>query len=150
MLYGLQARQSVRLTEIGRALDEPLSLKKTEYRLCRQLRRAGLWEQLTARILRLAASRIHDLTLFILDLSDISKKYARKMEYLAHVHDGSEGGVGTGYWLLQIIGAETGTHTVLPIYNRLYSQKSPDHQSENSEILTAVETVSQATQGRSV
>jgi hypothetical protein len=150
MLYGLQARQSVRLTEIGRALGEPLSLKKTEYRLCRQLRRPGLWDWLSARILRMAAARVHDLTLLILDLSDISKKYARKMEYLAHVHDGSEGGVGTGYWLLQVIGAETGTHTVLPIYNRLYSQKSPDHQSENIEILTAIETVSQATQGRGV
>lgn len=150
MLYGLQARQSVRLTEIGRALGEPLSLKKTEYRLCRQLRRPGLWECLSARVLRMAASRIHDLTLLILDLSDINKKYARKMEYLAHVHDGSEGGVATGYWLLQVIGAETGTHTVLPIYNRLYSQKSPDHQSENIEILTAIETVSQAAQGKGV
>jgi len=150
MLYGLQARQSVRLTEIGRALGEPLSLKKTEYRLCRQLRRSGLWERLTARILRMAASRVHDRTLLILDLSDISKKYARKMEYLAHVHDGSEGGVGTGYWLLQVIGAETGTHTVLPLFNRLYSQKSPDHQSENVEILSAIETISRATQGRGV
>jgi hypothetical protein len=39
MLYGIQVRQSVRLTEIGRALQEPISLKKTEYRLRRQLRR---------------------------------------------------------------------------------------------------------------
>ena len=31
MLYGIQARQSVRLTEIGRALEEPISLKKMEY-----------------------------------------------------------------------------------------------------------------------
>lgn len=150
MLYGLQARQSVRLTEIGRALGEPLSLKKTEDRLCRQLRRSGLWETLTARILRMVASRVHDRTLLILDLSDISKKYARKMEYLAHVHDGSEGEVGTGYWLLQVIGAETGTHTVLPLFTRLYSQKSPDHQSENVEILSAIETISRATQGQGV
>jgi len=27
MLYGIQARQSVQLTEIGRALQEPISLK---------------------------------------------------------------------------------------------------------------------------
>jgi hypothetical protein len=39
---------------------------------------------------------------------------------------------------------------VLPLYNRLYSQRSPDHQSENIEILTAIETVSQATQGKGV
>jgi hypothetical protein len=39
---------------------------------------------------------------------------------------------------------------VLPLYNRLYSQRSPDHQSENIEILTAIETISQATQGKGV
>jgi hypothetical protein len=150
MLYGIQARQSVRLTEIGRALQEPISLKKTEYRLCRQLRRSGLWERLTTKICRMAASRIQDLSLLILDLSDISKKYARKMEYLAGVHDGSEGGIGTGYWLLQVIGAEAGQHSVVPLYHRLYSQRSPDHQSENIEILTAIERVSQATQGKGV
>ena len=36
MVYGIQARQSVRLTEIGRALEEKIALRKTEYRLCRQ------------------------------------------------------------------------------------------------------------------
>jgi len=35
MIYGIQARQSVRLTEIGRALEEKIALRKTEYRLCR-------------------------------------------------------------------------------------------------------------------
>ena len=150
MLYGIQARQSVRLTEIGRALQEPISLKRTEYRLCRQLRRQGLWERLTQTLCRMAASRIQDLTLLILDLSDISKKSARKMEYLAGVRDGSKDGLGICYWLLQVIGAEKGKHIVLPLYNRLYSQRSPDYQSENIEILTAIETVSQATQRKSV
>ena len=41
MIYGIQARQSVRLTEIGRALEEKIALRKTEYRLCRQLERGG-------------------------------------------------------------------------------------------------------------
>ena len=39
---------------------------------------------------------------------------------------------------------------VLPLYNRLYSQRSPGHQSENIEILTAIETVSHYTQGKGV
>jgi hypothetical protein len=41
MVYGIQARQSVRLTEIGRALEERIPLRKTQYRLCRQLQRKG-------------------------------------------------------------------------------------------------------------
>jgi hypothetical protein len=113
MVYGIQARQSVRLTEIGRALEERIPLRKTQYRACRQLRRQELWERLTNRICRMAASRIQELTLLILDLSDLSKKYAQRMEYLAKVHDGSEDGVANGYWTLQVIGAEPGQPTVL-------------------------------------
>ena len=71
---------------------------------------------MTGTLCRMAVSRIQEITLLILDLSDISKKYARKMEYLARVHDGSEDGLGTGYWLLQIIGAEPGKPMVLPLY----------------------------------
>jgi hypothetical protein len=47
MIYGIQAWQSVRLTEIGRALEEKISLRKTEYRLCRQLGREEPWDHLT-------------------------------------------------------------------------------------------------------
>jgi hypothetical protein len=32
-IYGIQARQSVRLTEIARSLGEEISIKKTQYRL---------------------------------------------------------------------------------------------------------------------
>ena len=35
MAYGVQAKQSVVLTEIARALEEPISIKKTEARLGR-------------------------------------------------------------------------------------------------------------------
>ena len=46
-IYGIQARQSVRLTEIARSLEERIALKKTQYRLCRQLGRRGLWAKIT-------------------------------------------------------------------------------------------------------
>jgi hypothetical protein len=150
MIYGIQARQSVRLTEIGRALEERIPLRKTEYRLCRQLKRKGLWERLTQTLCRMAAVRIQELTLLILDLTDISKKYARRMEYLAGVHDGSEDSVANGYWTVQVVGAEVGKTTLLPLYNRLYSQRSPEFRSENAEVEEAIETVSSQTQGRGV
>ena len=90
MLYGVQARQSVRLTEVSRALDEPISIKKTVEQLSRQLANPSLWATLTNRLLELAADRIRETTLLILDLSDVHKKYAQKMEHLATVWDGSD------------------------------------------------------------
>ncbi len=44
MLYGLQASKDVKLSCIGRGLDEGILLKKTEERLSRNLAREGLAE----------------------------------------------------------------------------------------------------------
>ena len=71
-IYGIQARGSVRLTEIGRALHEKISLHKTQDRLCRQLKREGLGEQVRENLLGEGAKRIAEETLLIVDISDIS------------------------------------------------------------------------------
>lgn len=42
MVYGVKASQSVVLTKIARTLEEPISIKKVEERLSRQLGRKGL------------------------------------------------------------------------------------------------------------
>ena len=96
MIYGIQTRQSVKLTEISRALNEPIELIKTEERLCRQLYRPALRSHLLTQVLTEAATKIKDDTLVVLDISDIAKKYARKMEYLAGVRDGSDNTIANG------------------------------------------------------
>ncbi|MGB8953514.1 MAG: hypothetical protein WCC06_12715 [Candidatus Aminicenantales bacterium] len=115
MIYGIQARQSVHLTEIARALGEKIAMKKTQGRLSRQLGRWWLWEHLTERLVKMAAARIQMDTLLVLDISDLSKKYARKMEYLARVRDGSEKAQGQGYWTLQVIGTEVSSPRVVSL-----------------------------------
>ena len=150
MIYGIQARQSLRLTEISRALGEKISVKKNVERLSRQLGRLGLWRAVTGRLLKMAARRIGEATLLILDILDLSKKYAKRMEYMAKVRDGSEKEVGRGYWTLNVIGAEIGSARVIPLYGRLYSPQAPDWGSENAEITRAIAEVSAATEGRGI
>ena len=60
------------------------------------------------RLLKMAAKRIGQTMLLILDISDLSKKYARRMEYMAKVRDGSEKEEGRWYWTLNVIGTEIG------------------------------------------
>jgi hypothetical protein len=55
MVFGIQARGSVRLTEVGRALSGSISLKKTEGRLSRQLGRPGLDRWIQRRLIEQAA-----------------------------------------------------------------------------------------------
>ena len=150
-VYGIMASQSVMLTEIGRQLESRVSLKKIEERFSRQLIKPGIWASIHQRILSQASNRVKDSTLLILDLSDIKKKYAEKMEYLAGVHDGSEQGeIVNGYWTNQVIASEVGSTEITPLYYSLYSQASPDFSSENEQILQAIDQVGTAVQNRGI
>ena len=150
MVYGIQARGSVRLSEVARSLDEKTSLKKVIERLSRNLARPGLGEAIGEAVLRQGAMRVKEDTLLIVDPTDITKKYARKMEYLAQVRDGSDKGVGLGYWLNMVVGAEVGSSKITPLVHKLYSQKAEDFVSENQEIINAIRGVHGATEGRGI
>src|SRR5699024_2995286 len=148
-IYGMIYSQSVMLTEIGRSLQTSVSLNKMEERFCRQLAKSWLWVIIHHNVLADAAPRVRDDTLLILDLSDLSKKYARKMEYLARVRDGSAGGeIINGYWTTQVVGAHLGSEQVLPLSRELYSQEAPDFTSENTQIMNAIDMVSEYCEGR--
>ena len=148
-IYGIMASQSVMLTEIGRQLESKVSLKKIEERFSRQLYKSEIWQHVHNSVLKMARGHIKDDTLLILDLSDIKKKYAEKMEYLAKVHDGSEEGeIVDGYWTTQVIATEPDSNEIVPMYLSLYSQASPDFISENEEIIKAINHVSKYTDNK--
>jgi hypothetical protein len=78
------------LSAIVRSLEEKNSVKKRIDRLSRNLGRAALGSEISAEILAEGAGRIEEDTLLIVDPTDITKKYARKMERLATIRDASE------------------------------------------------------------
>ena len=150
MIYGMQASQSVMLTEIGRTLEEPIALRKTHERLSRNLQQRGLGDIVQDNVLALAGPQVDEDTLLILDPSDIAKKYAKKMQFIARVRDGSAHDFASGYWTLHVIGAQVGSSRMVPLYQRLYSSKAPDFVSENDEIMRAVDAVRAHAGGRGV
>jgi hypothetical protein len=150
-IYGIIASESVMLTEIGRQIESRVSLKKTEERFSRQLIKPDIWDCLQKSILSMASERVKEKTLLILDLSDLKKPYAEKMEYLAQVRDGSDGGaIVDGYWTNQVIATEANSNEITPLYYSLYSQKSPDFESENREIINAFDQVGKAVQNKGI
>jgi len=141
MVYGIQAAQSVMLTEVGRTLEETIALRKTEWRLSRNLQRPELEDTIQDNVLAMAAGRIGQDTLLIIDPSDLSKKYAKKMEFLATVRDGSAQDLAWGYWTLHVIGAQLESNAMIPLYQRLWSAQAPDFVSENEEIVRGIDAV---------
>ncbi len=150
MLYGILCSGSVRLTEISRSLEEPITLHKTHDRLSRNLRHGFIEKALERSLLQLASPFINKKTLIIIDPSEIVKPYARKMEYLGEVRDGSKKVIGNGYWLYPVVGYDKEKERIIPLVNRLYSSKAPDFQSENQNILDISKQIFAASQHQGI
>jgi len=142
MLYGIQASKDVKLSNICRSLNEQIPLIKTEARLSRNVGKQDLTERINGNLVADGATRVNHDTVIALDLSDLDKPYAKKMEHLALVRDGSTGEPrSNGYWLLEVLGADVEGEDLIPLYGELYSQEARDFRSENSQILGAVDRV---------
>lgn len=150
MIYGIQSSQDVKLSSISRALDESISLKKTEERLSHHLKQEQLGQQINEVVMGHAASRIKRDTLIVLDPTDLQKPYAQKMPFLATVRDGSAGELGPGYWACLAVACEPGTRKVIPLHQRLWSAEAPDFESENAQLLQIVDTIRGPTAGRGI
>jgi Transposase DDE domain len=150
MLFGIQASQDVKLSNIARSLKEEIALIKTEDRLSRNLKAKELEGQLSERLLELGSRRVETNTVLCLDLSDVRKEYAEKMEYLDQVWDGSEGKVHAGYWLLSVTAAGVEGSEITPLYQKLFSARAKDFVSENAEILEGMDRLRAHTGGRGI
>ena len=150
MLYGVQASKDIKVSEVARSLQEEIPLIKTENRLCRNLAD----EDLTDRINRWTAwegsGAVDDDTVLALDLGDVRKRYAKKMEYLGHVRDGSTGEIAPGYWLCEVVAANPYGEKICPLYGELYAQKAEQFESENNQLLRAIGMVSVATEKKGI
>jgi hypothetical protein len=141
MLFGLCASGSVLLTEVGRKLAPTGTLHAVEKRLSRQLG-STRWDEaaLAERYVAWVTPHLKPATVLALDVSDIRKAYAEKMACLGKVHDGSTGEIVTGYWLLSVE-AHQADGRRQGIYLQAWSAQAEEFESENREILRAVELV---------
>ena len=150
MLFGIQAARDIKLSNISRSLNEDIQLIKTENRLSRQISKEDFTERINKILIEEGAKRIKEDTVLALDLSDINKHFAKKMENLGEVWDGSEGKVDNGYWICEVIGAEVESDSVVPLYSSIFSSEAKDFVSENKEILKAIKGISEATERKGI
>ena len=143
MQYGILTAKHVHLNKIGSVLNEKTTLKKTTERLSRNLGRKGLADEIMKNHLEVQRHAFSVCKYMIFDLSDITKTYAKKMEGLETVRDGSSHELKLGYWQANIIGISKDGETIIPAYSELYSinHKSEGIDGENGKILKAVNMV---------
>jgi len=92
---------------------------------------------------------VHDNTPIILDLSDIAKPFAKNMDYLATVRDGSTGELVNGYWLVELY-ASLSRKNPVPVLLEPFSHEEPDSLGQNPVVLDAVHKIFELTNNRGV
>jgi hypothetical protein len=92
---------------------------------------------------------VQDDTPIILDLSDIAKPLAKKMDYLATVRDGSTGELVNGYWLVELY-ASLSRKNPVPVLLEPFSHEEPYSPGQNPVVLAAVHKIFELTDKRGV
>jgi len=92
---------------------------------------------------------IQDDTPIILDLSDIAKPFAKKMDYLATIRDGSSGQLVNGYWLVELY-ASLSRKNPVPVLLEPFSHEEPCCPGQNPVVLKAIHKIFKLTDNRGV
>jgi len=92
---------------------------------------------------------VRDDTAIILDLSDVAKPLAKKMDYLATVRDGRTGQLVNGYWVVEMY-ASVSRKNPIPILMEPFSQQQPLCPGQNPILIGAVHWVLELTEKRGV
>ena len=150
MIFGIQASRDIKLSNVCRSLNEEIKLIKTEQRLSRQISREDLTAHINITILKEGYRKIKRDTVLAWDLSDIQKPFAKKMDKLSKVWDGSKKQIGQGYMINSVIAADVDEEHLIPLYNELYSHKAKDFGSENQQIFKALRTVHEELKGKGI
>ncbi|MBN2455546.1 MAG: hypothetical protein JXB29_03265, partial [Sedimentisphaerales bacterium] len=85
----------------------------------------------------------------MIDLTDVAKPRAKKMEYLGLVRDGSEDRLVTGYWCLEVY-AHLNAKRILPLAMDLFSMNDPQVGSRNLQIERVVRAIDKGLAGKGI
>jgi len=123
-VFGLLSSRSCILRKVSQSLKESISLKKTSKRLSYHLSKDHFDTKLSDSLLQMQSSKLNEESIVIADPGDIMKTFARKMEGLSSVRDGSKGEWVKGYDILDFISVDVcgdATLKINPLVSDLYS-----------------------------
>ena len=143
MLYGILESNKVHLSGIARSLEENTSLKKTIDRLSKNLFSFDGKENIMKNYINLVKKEINEKScVIVIDNSDITKPYSKKMEALSDVRDGSTGEIKKGYLTIEAAVLSKGNKMPLPVYEKVFSVSEKGFLSETDENLKCLHYLS--------
>lgn len=142
MFFGMAKSKSVLLSNIARALEEPIDTIQTVKRLSNRLDEFHETSDLLENYEKMIKPFLQEEdNLILVDNSEIVKPAASKMEALGRVRDGSTGNYGNGYWTTNMIAVAPKTKHPISVYSHLYSSSEEGFLSENEETYKGLDHV---------
>ena len=143
MIYGISASKDVKISKIAGQLHEDIKLDNTIERLCLHLESFDAKNKTTTNenYYRHLRTMIPEYPVGIFDNSDITKIYGKKFEDLDLVKDASDpkGGYKPGYHMCNAIVLTKNMKQPAPVYSKIYSSKSKDFESANTETYKSID-----------
>jgi len=135
LLCGVLFSNNLVLTNIASRVPCPGRLTAIAKRFRRQLADSNSFlRELWSNYLCLLRRRLKIDSLFIVDLTDLAKPYAKKMEHLAFVRDGDKDCLVPGYWCMEVYCLDK-DGIIWPVILWPYSLEAEGQLSENAQIL---------------
>jgi hypothetical protein len=135
LLCGVLFSNNLVLTNIASKVPCPGRLTAIAKRFRRQLADSKSYlKQLWSNYLSLVRRRLDIDSLFIVDLTDLAKPYAKKLQYLAYVRDGDKDCLVPGYWCMEVYCLDK-DGIIWPVILWPYSLEAEGQLSENAQIL---------------
>ena len=148
-VFGILSSGSLRLSEIGRALQEPLRLHHTQKRLSRML---SLHSEIAWHAERLQLSHLGPCVtegmIVAVDGGDLNRDGSERSEYRCRVRDGDTGEIVGGYPLMTVVARDVRTGRTLPLLTRLVSSARSGFRSENWDLLSVMDQVARHLPGK--
>jgi hypothetical protein len=142
MVFGLVKGKSVVLSDIARALEEPIDTIQTVKRLSNRMEDFHETTELLENYEEMIKPSLQEKdNLILVDNSEIVKPAANKMEALGKVRDGSTGKIENGYWTTNMIAVDPKTKHPISVYSHLYSSVEEAFLSENEETYKGLDYV---------
>lgn len=143
MVYGILAGNKVHLSEIARSLNETIPLKKTIWRLSRNLFSFDEKEAVMDNYILQVKKQVDEgHAVIVIDNSDITKPCSPMMEAISDVRDGSTGEIKKGYYTIEAAVLSKGKKMPMPVYEKVFSAAEEGFVSETHENLCCLKALS--------
>ena len=152
MIYGISASKDIKISNIARELHEGIKLDNTIERLCKHLESFDDKEKANENYYKYIRTMIPEYPIGIFDDSDITKVYGKKFEDLDWVKDASdpEESYKPGYYMCNAVVITKNMKQPAPVYSKIYSSKSKDFESANTETYKSIDAFRECVKRKSL